>query len=63
MVAGWCNRKVLAPMTFEGHCDTWLFEAWVEQCLVPDLSAGQVVVMDNASFHKSQRMFDKAERL
>ena len=42
-------------MTFQGHCNTALFEAWVEQFLVPDLAPGQVVVMDNASFHKSQR--------
>ena len=62
MVAGWCNRKVLAPMTFEGYCDTLLFEAWVEQRLVPELSAGQVVVMDNASFHKSQRTQELIEK-
>ncbi|MEM6522094.1 MAG: transposase, partial [Cyanobacteria bacterium P01_C01_bin.70] len=34
---------------------TALFEAWVEPFLVPDLAPGQVVVMDNASFHQSQR--------
>lgn len=55
MVAAWCQRQVLAPMTFKGHCNTELFEAWVAQFLVPELSPGQVVVMDNASFHKSQR--------
>ena len=55
MVAGWCNRTVIAPMTFERYCDTLLFEAWVEQQLVPELKPGQVVGMDNASFHKSQR--------
>ena len=53
MIAGWCNRAVLAPMTFEGYCNSALVEAWVEQCLVPELKSGQVVVLDNASFHKS----------
>jgi len=62
MVAGWCNRSVMAPMTFEGYCDTSLFEAWVEQQLVPELKPGQVVVMDNASFHKSQRTQDLIEQ-
>jgi len=62
MVAGWCNRSVMVPMTFEGYCDTSLFEAWVEQQLVPELKLGQVVVMDNASFHKSQRTQDLIEQ-
>lgn len=53
MIAGWCNRNVLAPMTFEGYCDAALVEAWVKQFLVLELKPGQVVVMDNASFHKS----------
>ena len=53
MIAGWCNQQVLAPLTFEGYCNTALVEAWVEQVLVPELQPGQVVVIDNASFHKS----------
>lgn len=53
MIAGWCNRQVLAPMTFEGYCNTAVVEVWVEQVLVPALKPGQMVVIDNASFHKS----------
>jgi transposase len=53
MIAGWCQRCILAPLTFEGYCNTALVEAWVEKVLVPELKPGQVVVMDNASFHKS----------
>ena len=53
MIAGWCQRRILAPLTFEGYCNTVLVEAWVEQVLVPELKPGQVVVIDNASFHKS----------
>lgn len=62
MVAAWCERQVLAPMTFKGHCDTLLFEAWVEQFLVPTLQPGQTVVLDNASFHKSQRTQEMIEQ-
>jgi transposase len=32
-----------------------LFEDWVEQFLIKELTAGQVVIMDNAAFHKSQK--------
>ena len=55
MVTAWCNRQILAPITFKGHCNTVLFEAWVEQLLVPALHPGQVMVLEHASFHKSAR--------
>ena len=32
------------------------FEDWVEKCLVPTLSQGDVVVMDNLSSHKGPRV-------
>jgi hypothetical protein len=47
---------LLAPLTFKGYCDTTLVETWVEQLLVPALQPGQVVVLDNASFHKSDEV-------
>lgn len=53
IVAAQCGKKILAPMTFTGSCNTKLFVAWVKQMLVPELSPGKVVIMDNASFHKS----------
>lgn len=33
-----------------------MFETWVEICLVPVLQPGQVVILDNASFHKGGRI-------
>ena len=53
IVAAQCGKKILAPMTFKGTCNTKLFIAWVKQMLIPELKPGQIVVMDNASFHKS----------
>ena len=47
------DKKFLAPMCFEGTCDTDLFNVWLKQELLPKLSAGQVLILDNASFHKS----------
>jgi transposase len=38
---------------FEGHCNTAIFEAYIEEVLVPTLKAGMTVIIDNASFHKS----------
>lgn len=62
MIAGWCNRQVLAPMTFEGYCNTAVVEVWVEQVLVPALKPGQTVVIDNASFHKSLTLRELIEQ-
>ena len=41
-------------MTFEGSCNRDLFELWLEQCLLPQLQPGDIIVIDNASFHRSQ---------
>ena len=51
MAAAWCCGKVFAPLTFEGYCDAVLIEAWFAQQLAPALRPGQVVILDNASFH------------
>jgi len=47
------QHQLLAPFVFEGHCDTALFEAYVERCLVLILKPGQIVSYDNARFHQS----------
>ena len=41
-------------MVFNGSCNTDLFNNWVEHFLIKELKPGQVVIMDNASFHKSE---------
>ncbi len=53
LIAALKGSRLLAPMRFEGYCDTQVFNTWVEQVLLPVLKPGQTVLMDNASFHKS----------
>jgi transposase len=55
IIAGYVNNQSIAPMVFNGPCNTELFNTWVEQCLIKELKPGQIVIMDNASFHKSQK--------
>lgn len=55
IIAGLVNNKSIAPMVFNGSCNTKVFEQWVEHFLIKELKTGQVVIMDNASFHKSQK--------
>lgn len=52
MVAALCRGKVRAPLTFQGSCDARLFEWWFEHQLLPLLEPGQVVILDNATFHR-----------
>ena len=54
-VAGKIGSKIIAPFCYQGTCNTALFNFWVENFLVPELSPGQVVILDNATFHKSQK--------
>lgn len=49
------GRKFKAPFMFNGYCDSNIFEAYLEQCLVPELTPGTIVILDNAAFHKSLR--------
>jgi transposase len=58
IIAGLVCNESIAPMIFNGTCNTSLFEAWVEEFLIKELKPGQVVIMDNASFHKSQKTKD-----
>ncbi len=51
-----------AAMVVEGATDTAAFEVYVEHFLVPTLQAGKVVVWDNLSAHKSQRVQQLIER-
>lgn len=55
MIGGWFRKNFIAPMTFRGGCDKEVFNTWLAQVLLPELSPGTTVVMDNAAFHKSAR--------
>jgi len=55
-VAAMTTSGVLTACTFDDAVDTEMFVAFVEHFLAPKLSAGQVVVLDNLSAHKSPRV-------
>lgn len=52
-IAAKCGSEILAPLCYKGTCNTILFNLWVEDFLIPVLKPGQVVILDNATFHKS----------
>ncbi len=55
VIAAWLPqlKKMIAPYVFKGYTDSKLFNGWLEKCLLPCLKKGQVIIMDNAAFHKS----------
>ena len=53
LISGLRTSGVVAPMALPGATDRTVFETYVEQALVPELRAGDVVVWDNLSAHKS----------
>jgi hypothetical protein len=64
------NTTLLASMTaegmgpcvaVEGTTTSAVFEAYLEQVLVPTLRPGQVVVLDNLSSHKGSRVRELVE--
>ncbi|WP_367364002.1 IS630 family transposase [Candidatus Tisiphia endosymbiont of Nedyus quadrimaculatus] len=60
---GALNRNsLIASLVFTGSCDSKVFEDYIENCLVPELKPGQVVIADNASFHKSKRAKELIEK-
>ena len=44
---------MVAPMVLDGPINRDAFGAYVRQVLVPDLSPGDIVIMDNLSSHKA----------
>ncbi|MBM3856657.1 MAG: hypothetical protein FJ390_01680 [Verrucomicrobia bacterium] len=50
-IAAKVGSKIIAPMIFEGTCNSELFETWVEKVLLQELIPGQLIIMDNATFH------------
>jgi len=48
------DSDLLAPLSFEGTCHHRLFELWLRVMLSPKLRTGQVVILDNARFHRKK---------
>jgi transposase len=53
-IAALRNKSLFAPFVFTGHCNSSLLETYLQNVLLPQLSRGDVVVMDNISFYKQE---------
>jgi transposase len=51
-VAGLRNDSIIAPLVVDKPMNGAIFAAWLEQSLVPTLTNGDTVIMDNLPAHK-----------
>lgn len=63
IIAALNQKKLIAPLTFEGSCNRQVFEKWLEDSLLPLLSPGQTIILDNATFHKSEKIQKLIEKV
>ncbi|MBB4235934.1 IS630 family transposase [Rhizobium esperanzae] len=54
-IAGLRCHGLTAPFIVDAPMNGRIFEAWIETQLAPTLSRGDVVILDNVGFHKSER--------
>ena len=62
IVAGKCGSEVLAPFGYYGTCNSKLFLKWIKEMLIPNLKKNQIVIIDNASIHKSPKIREAIEK-
>jgi transposase len=53
------HNKLVAPMVFQGHCQTDVVDIYFEKVLLPVLPPGSVIILDNASFHQSPQLLQR----
>lgn len=56
IISALCQGKLIAPLTFVGSCNRTVFEKWLAEKLLPELKLGQILILDNATFHKSEKI-------
>ena len=62
IVAGQRGGVIIAPLQYSGTMDSALFLLWFTTMLLPLLTPGSVIVMDNARFHCKSKLFPVAQQ-
>jgi transposase len=62
VIAALNGDDIKAAVRFQGTADTNLFVCWLKQFLIPVLIPRQVVILDNASIHRSIKVRELIEQ-
>jgi putative transposase len=54
LLGAYRQHQLIAPMLFEGTCNTSLFNQWLQQFLIPELTQPSLIILDNATFHRAR---------
>ena len=57
------DGKIIASLIYDGYCNSQVFNAYIRNCLVPELQSGQTIIMDNVSFHYSDEAKQMIEKV
>ena len=55
------GHKIIAPFEYRETMNSDLFEGWFTNILLPALPTDVVIVMDNASFHRKNQLYELAQ--
>lgn len=56
IVAGYCDGKIIGEYCYTGSTTSKVFEEWFCEFLLPETLKGDVIIIDNASFHNKKRL-------
>ena len=55
------SKQLFAPFVFTGNCNAEMFKLYVKNIPIKELEFGDVLVMDNTNFHKTQKVKELVE--
>jgi len=62
ILAAQMNNKIIAPLQYDGTMGSSFFETWFEKYLLLALPKDTTVIMDNASFHRKNKLILLAQK-
>ena len=58
IVAGKSGDKIISPLVYEKIMDSEFFEVWFKDMFLSEVESNKVIVMDNASFHRKNKLYE-----
>jgi transposase len=56
VVAGYCDGQIIGEYCFTGSTTAIVFEYWFCTFLLPETYRGDVIILDNARFHRKEQL-------